>query len=330
MSRFGACILDAECTSLTKNEKALFKNVRPFGFILFDRNIRNPSQVRALCSEMREAAGHNALIAIDQEGGRVQRLRGPYWREWVPTLDFVTKAGRNAEEAMYLRYRIIASELNNLGIDSNCAPVVDVAWPSTHAFLKNRCCGYTPNSVAKLGRAAASGMLSGGVLPVIKHIPGHGRSAADSHFELPKVDVKLEKLEKTDFFPFQYLNDMPLAMTAHIVYSHFDPEPATVSKPVIDLIRNKIGFQGLLMTDDISMRALIGSTTETAHASLKAGCDVIMYCNGSLDERASVTDASGEMSEMAQKRADRALNMRSSPDEADIEEMEAKLKAFLG
>ncbi|MCY4208828.1 MAG: beta-N-acetylhexosaminidase [Roseovarius sp.] len=329
MSRFGACILDAECTSLTRDEKSLFKDVRPFGFILFARNIQYPSQVRALCHEMREAAGHDALIAIDQEGGRVQRLGEPYWREWPPPLEFVAKAGRDAEEAMYMRYRIIASELHDLGIYSNCAPLVDVAWPSTHAFLKNRCYGYTPDSVAKLGRAAASGLLGGGVLPVIKHIPGHGRSQADSHFELPRVDVAIEQLEKTDFIPFQYLNDMPLAMTAHIVYSRLGAEPATVSKSVVDVIRNKIGFDGLLMTDDISMKALSGSATETAKESLKAGCDVILHCNGSLAERTMVANASGEMSEMAQKRAESALNMRGSPDDADIEEMEAKLQTLL-
>ncbi len=242
---FGATIIDADGLRLTADEKALFREVDPFGFILFARNIDTPDQVRALCAEMRETVGREAVITIDQEGGRVQRLRAPTWREWLPPLDFVAIAGAQAPRAMYLMYRIIADELRDLGVDSNCAPMVDVAGAATHEFLRNRCYSSDPARVALLGRAAADGMLAGGVLPVVKHIPGHGRATMDSHFDLPRVDAALDDLSTSDFAPFRDLADLPMGMTAHLVYDALDDTPATLSPRVMQVIREDIGFDNL-------------------------------------------------------------------------------------
>lgn len=329
MARFGATILDAEGLRLTAEEKAFFRDVNPFGFILFARNIDTADKVRALCTEMREAVGRDAPITIDQEGGRVQRLRGPVWREWLPPLDFVQAAGDRAEEAMYLRYRLIAAELFELGIDSNCAPLVDVAGAGTHPFLLNRCYGTDPEVVAKLGRAAADGLLDGGVLPVVKHIPGHGRATLDSHHELPHVSENLANLRANDFAPFKALSDLPMGMTAHLVYEAVDEAPATLSRKVMNIIRSEIGFDGLIMTDDISMKALQGPLGNTSRAALDAGCDVILHCNGSLDERREVAEAAGEMNDAAQERAERALAARKTPEDIDIPAAEAQLETLL-
>lgn len=329
MTRFGATILDAAGLRLTPQEAAFFREANPFGFILFARNIDNPDQVRALCADMREAVGRAAPITIDQEGGRVQRLRAPHWREWLPALDHVEQAGTAAIRAMYLRYRIIAHELHDLGIDSNCAPLVDVATDATHPFLKGRCYGYDAGKVADLGRAAAAGHLDGGVLPVVKHIPGHGRAVVDSHLDLPRVDCGHDDLQSVDFAPFKALNDLPMGMTAHLVYSEIDDQPATTSAKMMSVIRDEIGFDGLIMTDDISMKALKGSLSDLSRASLAAGCDVILYCNGPLDKQREVAEASGAMSDAAQTRAERALAARHAPDEVDIAALEHELEALL-
>lgn len=326
---FGACILDAAGLRLTAEEKRLFQQANPFGFILFARNIDTPQQVRALCCEMRDAVGREAPITIDQEGGRVQRLRGPRWREWTPPLDFVQATGNNAASAMYLRYRLIAEELRALGIDSNCAPLVDVAMSQTHPFLQNRCYGFDASTVATLGRSVADGLLDGGVLPVVKHIPGHGQAMADSHFRMPTVECELDDLKARDFAPFHALRDLPMGMTAHVVFSAIDDRPATLSPPMMGIIRDEIGFEGLIMTDDISMKALNGSLTEISKQSLDAGCDVVLFCNGSLDDRIQVAEAAGMMTLQAQQRAERAIAARKSPGSVDIAELEAKLEALL-
>ena len=330
MSRFGATILDGDGLRLTEDEKAFFRDVNPFGFILFARNIDTPDQVRALCNDYREAVGRECPITIDQEGGRVQRLRSPTWREWLAPLDFVKVADENAERAMYLRHRVIAHELRDIGVDSNCAPMVDVADSQTHDFLRNRCYGTDPTVVATLGRAAADGLLDGGVLPIVKHMPGHGRATADSHFDLPSVDAPRSGLDIQDFVPFKALNDLPMGMTAHLVYDAIDDAPATLSKPAMDVIRKDIGFDGLIMTDDISMKALSGDLSTLSRTSLAAGCDVILHCNGTLSERREVAQAAGEMTDIAQKRAERALQMRKTPDKIDISTYDAELKALLG
>ncbi|ABG32670.1 beta-N-acetylhexosaminidase [Roseobacter denitrificans] len=329
MARFGATILDAEGLRLTADEKAFFRAANPYGFILFARNIDTPDQVRALCAEMRACVGRDAPITIDQEGGRVQRLRGPVWTEWLPPLDFVARAGSRAKEAMYLRYRLIAAELHDLGIDCNCAPMVDIASADTHEFLRNRCYGTDADSVAMLGRAAADGMLAGGVIPVLKHIPGHGRATLDSHYDLPRVTASAADLHAHDFAPFKALNDLPMGMTAHLVYEALDGAPATLSPKVMQTIREDIGFDNLIMTDDISMKALSGSLPDIAKSALAAGCDVVLHCNGTLAQRHAVADAAGEMRFAAQTRALRALNARIAPDDIDIPAAQAQLETLL-
>ncbi|WP_300055503.1 beta-N-acetylhexosaminidase [uncultured Roseobacter sp.] len=329
MSRFGATILDADGLTLTAEEVAFFKDANPFGLILFARNIDTPDQVRRLCDQMRDAVEREAPITIDQEGGRVQRLRGPTWTEWSSPLDFVTAAGDQAEQAMYLRYRLIAAELCDLGIDSNCAPMVDLAGPATHDFLRNRCYGASPDAVARLGRATASGLLAGGVLPVLKHIPGHGRATLDSHFGLPRIDADAATLMAEDFAPFKALADLPMGMTAHLVYDAFDTQPATLSPKIMKVIRDDIGFDNLIMTDDASMKALSGTIEEITTGALAAGCDVVLHCNAPLDQRKRVAEAAGEMTDAAQARAERALSFRNPPDDIDIDAARAQLEALV-
>jgi beta-N-acetylhexosaminidase len=328
VSRLGATILDAGGLRLTREEKTLFRQARPFGFILFARNIESPDQVRDLCAEMREAAGHAALITIDQEGGRVQRLRPPHWRTWPAPLDQARQAGEQAAQVMYLRYRLIAAELHALGIDSNCAPLVDVAGPRTHPFLRDRCYGDEAETVATLGRAVADGLLDGGVLPVVKHIPGHGRAEADSHHDLPIVKSMKSELQDTDFEPFRHLNDLPMAMTAHLVYASIDSKPATLSPTVMQVIRDEIGFDGLIMTDDISMKALDGTLPVLTRQALDAGCDVVLHCNGTLADRQAVAEVAGEMTGPAHRRAQAALACRKAPVSVDISALSAQFDAL--
>lgn len=323
--RFGATILDAEGLRLTSDETAFFRDANPFGFILFARNLESPDQIRALCGDFRDAVGRDAPIMIDQEGGRVQRLRPPLARQWQPPLDHANLAGGGAERAMYLRYRLIARELHGLGIDGNCAPMVDIAGETTHEFLKNRCYGDNAQTVARLGRAVADGLLDGGVLPVLKHIPGHGRATLDSHYDLPHVATPAADLDKTDFAPFRALNDLPLGMTAHLVYDAIDPAPATLSPAMMRLIRGQIGFSGLIMTDDISMKALRGDLAAVSRAAIKAGCDVVLHCNGTLDDRRIVAQAAGDMTDAAQRRAEAALSFRQTPRPLDIQAAETEL-----
>ncbi len=327
---FGATILDADGLRLTRDEKAFFREADPFGFILFARNIDTADQVYGLCSEMRDAVGRDAPITIDQEGGRVQRLRAPTWREWAPPLDFVRAARDDAPRAMYLRYRLIAAELRALTIDSNCAPMVDLVVDQTHAFLENRCYGTDVGAIAEIGRAVADGHLDGGVLPVLKHIPGHGRTDLDSHYDLPRVDESLDTLREFDFAPFRALNDLPMGMTAHVVYSAIDEVPATLSRDTMDMIRRDIGFEGLIMTDDIGMKALSGTKGDIATRALAAGCDVILHCNDPLDARIEVANAAGQMTDAAQARAEAALAARKAPDDIDIADLNAELEALLG
>lgn len=326
---FGATILDADGLKLSKDEARFFREADPFGFILFGRNIGTPDQVYGLCSEMRAAVGRDAPIMIDQEGGRVQRMRAPEWREWLPPLDFVRAAGDDAERAMYIRYLLIADELRALTIDGNCAPMTDLVHTGTHSFLENRCYGSEPESVGLLGRAVANGLLDGGVLPVLKHIPGHGRASADSHFDLPTINADLEELTDTDFVPFRMLNDLPMAMTAHIRLAQVDEAPATLSRDIMNLVRTDIGFDGLIMTDDISMKALEGSVADICRWALDAGCDVILQCNQSLADREACANAAGPMSDAAQARAKAALAMRKPPADIDKPALNAELEALL-
>ncbi|WP_439142429.1 glycoside hydrolase family 3 N-terminal domain-containing protein [Planktotalea sp.] len=324
----GATILGCLGTTLSAREISFFKEADPFGFILFDRNLETPDQIRALCDSLRDAVGWDVPITIDQEGGRVQRLRPPLAHQWLPPLDDVQRFGKNAPRAMYLRYRIIADELFSLGIDSNCAPMMDIASEDTHDFLKNRCYGSTLEDVVKVGQAVAGGLLDGGVLPVLKHIPGHGRAVSDSHLDLPIVDTNGEVLRQSDFAAFEALNDLPMGMTAHITYTAFDDRPATLSPKMMAVIRDDIGFDGLMMTDDITMKALTGSLAELSRLSIDAGCDIVLHCNGDMAEMEEVVAASGTMNDKSQSRADAALACRRTPDPVDISHLHAQLEAL--
>lgn len=310
MTGLGATIFGCAGTELSPEEQDFFARTRPWGFILFDRNLRDADQIRALTRDLRAAAGHNAPILIDQEGGRVARLRPPLAREWPSPRDHA--AAPDAEAAIRDRYATIGRELRGLGIDVNCVPCADVAREVTHPFLFNRCFGDTPEVVARLSRAAADGCAEGGVLPVLKHIPGHGAARADSHKTAPVVDIPLDELVAVDFAPFAALSDLRLGMTAHVVYPAIDPDRvATLSPPAIAMIRERIGFDGLLMTDDICMGALGGTLTSRVRASLAAGCDVILHCNGDLAEMREVAETAGGLSGRALTRADAALATRA-------------------
>tara|TARA_B100000780_G_scaffold201546_1_gene142911 strand:- start:2029 stop:3021 length:993 start_codon:yes stop_codon:yes gene_type:complete len=319
---FSAVIFGCEGLALNANEQAFFSDVKPWAFILFSRNLDTPDQIRKLCKDLRDAVGYYVPILIDQEGGRVARLKGPNWREWLPPLDQMNKvSAKNARQAMVLRYRLIAHELNQLGIDVNCAPMLDIPTSEAHDIITNRCYGTTSDVVSNMGRACAEGLLSGGVLPIIKHIPGHGRGSADSHFELPIVNTSSDTLNLIDFEPFRQLSDLPMAMTAHIIYSSIDPNAcATVSPAMIDIIRNTICFDGLLMTDDLSMKALNGSLSERTLASLNAGCDVVLHCNGKMNEMVQIMTEVCQLSGKSKKRAKIAENLRRTPDFLDVKE----------
>jgi beta-N-acetylhexosaminidase len=324
-----AAILGCGGPDLPQDEARFFRDADPWGFILFSRNVETPDQLRRLTAALREAVGRDAPVFIDQEGGRVQRLGPPHWRQWPAPLDQVEAAGGQGPRVMELRHRLIAADLRAVGIDANCAPCCDIAGPETHPFLRNRCFGTEPATVAEAALGAARGLLAGGVLPVVKHIPGHGRATADSHLTLPVVDAPRAALDASDFAPFRILADLPMAMTAHVVYTAVDPVlPATLSPDGIRLIRGDIGFDGLLMTDDMSMQALSGDLATLSAQALAAGCDVILHCNGARDEMASVLSAAGALSGRAAERAARALSFRRAPDDADLPALEAELVAL--
>ncbi len=316
---------------LSEVERAFFADADPWGFILFSRNIESPDQLRALTASLRETVGRDAPILIDQEGGRVARLRPPQWLDWMPPLDqMAAVAPQNRRRAMSLRYRIIATELRALGIDVNCAPMLDVATPTSHEIILNRCYGHDPDTVAEMGRAVAEGLLAGGVLPIIKHIPGHGRADMDSHLELPVVDIDRETLAASDFLPFARLADLPMAMTAHIVYPAIDPDAcATLSPRVIDMIRLDIGFGGLLMTDDLSMQALSGDFRTRTRAALAAGCDVILHCNGEPAEMTEILAETPVLAGDALRRAEAALAYRTAPEPFDFSQAIADFDALM-
>lgn len=314
---------------LTEAERAFFAGARPWGFILFRRNIDSPEQVRCLTAELRECVGDGeAPILIDQEGGRVQRMGPPHWSRYPPGEAYLkaTNDPRTARELVRLGARLMAHDLRDVGITVDCAPVLDVPVPGAHDIIGDRAYAQDPETVAQLGRAAAEGLLAGGVLPVIKHMPGHGRAFADSHHALPVVHADLATLDSWDFAPFRALSDMPLAMTAHVVFDAIDPKhPATTSKKAVKLMRKELGFGGLIMTDDLSMKALSGSVRERAEASLKAGCDVVLHCNGDLKEMREVAEGVGRLKGKAGKRAAAAL-ARIVREPEPLDPFEARLR----
>lgn len=329
--RGGAAILGLEGPRLTEWERQFLPDYHPFGVILFARNVETPDQIRALTAELRDLLGPDLLVLIDQEGGRVQRLRAPYWREWDPPLQTVARAGPQAARAMFLRSTLIALELRALGIDANCAPIADIACAATHPFLHNRCYGQDAKTVTEIARAVADAHLGAGVLPVVKHIPGHGRSGADTHHDLPRVTARLDDLIPQDFAPFRALNDLPMAMTAHIIFDAIDPNhPATQSAATIAMIRDQIGFDGLLMTDDLNMQALSGDMGGRVARSLQAGCDLALQCNGQQGDMLAVAAAAPQMTAAAQTRAQAALARRRPAPELDIAALAAEFSAIMG
>ncbi len=308
---------------LAPDEARFFSEVDPWGFILFGRNVEGADQLRRLTDDLRAAVGWDAPILVDQEGGRVQRLRPPTWRAWPPPLDHVRSA-RDPVRAMWLRARIQADELRSVGIDVNCAPTADVARPETHAFLRDRCLGTDPEAVTRHARATAEGFLAGGILPVVKHMPGHGRARVDSHADLPVVTASRDELED-DFAPFRALADLPLGMTAHIQFAALGGRPATQDPALIGLLREEIGFDGLLLTDDISMEALGGTIGGRAGLAIAAGCDVVLHCNGKRDEMEECASAVGALTQAARLRATAALDRRRAPEPADMSALDAEL-----
>ena len=329
-----AAILGCAGPTLTAEEKAFFRRVKPWGFILFKRNVETPDLVRALTAALRETVGRaDAPILIDQEGGRVQRLGPPHWPVYPPGRAFGELKGNDPllrREITRLGARLMAHDLAALGINVDCVPVLDVPDPAGHEIIGDRAYGQTPDEVALLGRAAAEGLIAGGVLPVIKHIPGHGRAMADSHLELPVVEAALDDLDARDFAPFRVLSDMPMAMTAHVIYTAVDRKrPATTSKKAMKkVVRGAIGFDGLVMSDDLSMKALSGDFTERARDSRAAGCDVVLHCNGSMAEMKAVVDGAGALKGRAAARAAAALaRLARAPEPFDPAEARARFDA---
>ena len=320
---------------LSPEERAFFREVGPFGFILFARNCETPAQIRLLCASLRDAAGGDVPILIDQEGGRVARLKPPHWRLRPPARRFGQLFERNPDEgreAAYLCARLIAHELKDVGVNVNCAPVLDVPVTGAHDIIGDRAYSLDPAAVIALGRATIDGYLDGGVLPVVKHIPGHGRALADSHVALPRVAASRDELSAHDFVTFRGLNDAPIAMTAHVVYESIDPHrPATTSPRVLQgIVRGEIGFDGLLVSDDLSMEALEGPLAARAKAALFAGCDIVLHCNGKLGEMKEVAREAKPLAGKALHRADAAIAHLRAPSVIDIERAEARLAALVG
>jgi beta-N-acetylhexosaminidase len=322
--------------TLTADERGFMRAERPWGFILFKRNIETPAQVTALVAELRESVGDpDAPVLIDQEGGRVQRFGPPHWPVYPSGAVFGTlydidrKLGLTAAR---LSARLIAADLIDLGVTVDCLPLADVPIAGADAVIGSRAYGTQPGKVAAIARAVTEGLEQGGVLPVLKHIPGHGRATADTHFRLPVVDTPRAELERTDFAAFQPLADLPMAMTAHVVFSALDPaQPATTSATMIEqVIRGSIGFQGLLMSDDVSMNALAGSIAERTRAIVSAGCDMVLHCNGKLDEMREVARQAPVLSGKALERAKRALATRKAPQPFDRAAARAELDELVG
>lgn len=318
-----AAIFGCAGPRLEAAERNLYGSADPVGFILFARNIESPEQVRALVAELRDSTGSSdALVLIDQEGGRVARLKPPHWRAAPPASRFGELARRDidaAKRAVWLNARLIAAELADLGISANCLPVLDLPVEGAHEAIGDRAFADDVDTVATLGRAACEGMLDGGILPVVKHIPGHGRALVDSHEDLPSVSASRAILEASDFEPFRRLADMPVAMTGHILFDDIDPERAATVSPVVvnEIIRGHIGFGGLLLSDDLSMRALGGTLTERVEKSLAAGCDIALHCNGEMAEMEAVREGARPLDAAASARLRRALDAGKEPAEFD-------------
>mgnify|MGYP001278005357 FL=1 len=335
MPSLTAAIFGCAGTALTKDERHFFIRARPAGFILFGRNIETPAQVKALVADLRKSSGvPHAPVLIDQEGGRVARLRPPHWRHPPPGAVFghlYERDPKAALEACRINARLIAHELLAMGIDVDCAPVLDVPQPGSHDIVGDRALAREPYAVAALGLAWCQGFAEGGVAPVIKHIPGHGRAKADSHLSLPEVSATWAEMAAADFAPFRALADQPWAMTAHVLYTALDKAaPATTSRPIVeDVIRGHIGFTGALMSDDLSMKALAGSFELRARECRAAGCDIALHCNGNPDEMAAVAAGAGALAGESLRRYRAAQKWRKPPKKLDVGKALARLATLL-
>ena len=320
---------------LSGAETAFFAKYQPWGLILFKRNCDNPEQIKQLINQFRSAVGRkDAPVFIDQEGGRVQRLGPPHWPKYPAASAF----GRLYDRSPLLALRVarsvghlMASNLYELGITSSCLPVLDLPQPDSHAIIGDRAYSERQGVIIALARSHVAGLIEGGILPVMKHIPGHGRAQVDSHLELPVVNASRLDLESHDFPPFAAMADLPMAMTAHVIYSAIDKaNPATTSRKIIrDVIRKVIGFNGLLMSDDLSMKALRGSFQEKVEQSLHAGCDVVLHCNGILDEMEQVAEATPVLVGRSLRRAKQALKQRRKPVPFDEKQANHDMQAVL-
>jgi len=320
--------------ALTTAERHFVQEAAPLGLILFKRNVTTPDAMRRLIAEFRTAVGRHAPVLVDQEGGRVQRLGPPHWPIYPPGAAYGAVFDRDPDaglRAARLGGRLIANDLAQLGIDVDCAPVADVPAVGADPVIGNRAYGSDPAKVAALAGAFAAGLMEGGVLPVLKHLPGHGRATADSHQRLPVVTADRATLDGTDFAAFRPLCDLPLGMTAHVVFTAVDPvAPATTSANIVKhVIRDSIGFTGLLMSDDISMGALSGSLSERTRAAIAAGCDVVLHCDGVLSEMVDVAAEAPALAGAAARRAGAALAARKPPAPLDAAASRAELAKLL-
>lgn len=330
----GAFISGCAELALTADEIAFFRETNPWGLILFARNVGTANQIAALTGSFREAVGRdNAPVLIDQEGGRVQRLGPPNWRAYPPGNRLGELYARDPVKALRaarLVARLMAADLHPLGINVDCVPVLDVPQEGADAIIGDRAYSTDPQIVALLARAVMEGMMEGGVLPVIKHIPGHGRAGVDSHLSLPVVDTPLDQLEAIDFLPFAALADAPMAMTAHVVYTAIDAKlPATLSPKAIRMIRDRIGFDGLLMSDDVSMKALSGSLDHICRDAIAAGCDIALHCNGKMDEMQAVARGAGTLDGLALQRANQAVARLAIPKKFDENQALTELSGLI-
>jgi beta-N-acetylhexosaminidase len=321
-------------TELAPREAAVLRAAAPCGIILFARNVSDPEQVRRLTSAARDAVGDDILVLIDQEGGRVRRLTPPHWRELPPASAYGALYAQDVDRACRsarLAARLLAQDLRAVGINTNCAPVLDLPVPGSHDIIGNRAYGAGVEQVVALARAVAEGHMAGGVLPVIKHMPGHGRATEDSHLALPVVRTSLRELERTDFAPFRALAHMPVAMTAHVVFAAVDPEhPASTSARVTqDIMRTSIGFDGLLVSDDLGMQALTGSISQRATAVLAAGSDIALVCSGDIADTEAVAAAVPRLDGLSQARFARARAVLRQQAAFDVAEAEAHLQRAL-
>jgi len=310
--------------NVSANERAFLREARPWGLIIFKRNVSTPQQVAELTSAFRDAVGWQAPVLVDQEGGRVQRLGPPHWPAYPAGAVYGALFDREVSSglaAARLAGHLIAADLRVLGIDVDCLPLADVLTAGADPVIGDRAYGSEPGKVAAIAGAIAQGLLAGGVLPVVKHLPGHGRASADSHHKLPVVDTDRATLEATDFAAFRPLASLPLGMSAHVVFSTIDPvAPATTSVTMVrEVIRGFIGFRGLLMSDDVSMKALSGTIAERSRAAFAARCDVVLHCNGILSEMAAVAGQAPVLAGEAARRADAALAQRKAPEQFDVE-----------